>query len=78
MTDIVCWCILFVMKSFLVRLPSELHEWLRRVSVERGVSMNGFVVDLLRAELAVSEFDVGSVFEGSCSCGEGDCVECGS
>lgn len=66
------------MKSFLVRLPSELHEWLRRVSVERGVSMNGFVVDLLRAELAVSEFDVGSVFEGSCSCGEGDCVECGS
>jgi len=74
----VCWCILFVMKSFLVRLPGELHEWLRGVSVERGVSMNGFVVDLLRAEFEVSLFEVNSVFVESCSCGEGDCVECGA
>ena len=65
------------MKSFLIRLPGELHEWLRGVSVERGVSMNGFVVDLLRAEFELSLFEVNSVFE-SCSCGEGDCVECGS
>ena len=64
-------------KSFVVRVSDELHCWLRREAFERGVSMNGFVVDLLRAELALSEFESNSVFEG-CSCGEGDCVECGA
>jgi len=50
------------MKSFLVRLDDGLHAWLRGVAVERGVSMNGFVVELLRGERRVSEFVSSSEF----------------
>lgn len=34
------------MKTFLLRLPDELHEWLKH-NVPRGKSINDFVVDLI-------------------------------
>jgi len=37
-----------VVKSLPVRLPEELHKRARMLSVSRGESLNGVLVDLLR------------------------------